>query len=245
VLVALTDTLLIPYGVAEWSPDGLAIEGFSARALKLRAPFPCAAINRAARQPLRLNNSVYDSAFAPDLDPGADQADLVRNYLKALCRPWDKVATQFLDAYFAFAAELIEENRGELSERLAPYAGLYDYRHFLFSAPKPLPRAHLYAPPDTGVSGGPADFSRADFAFWLGNRLVAALSAQGALTPKKAREQADRLRLAGIEVVPFQPGDLAGDKASRLFRSILGPSLRFWEGQAVPIGAFRGTLLED
>jgi hypothetical protein len=248
-VISLPNVLLIPYGTAEWSPDGIAVEGFTAGALRLRTAFPCAAINRLAREPLRLNNSRYDRAFAPTVQAGgADEAGLVRDYLKGLCRPWDNLAAGFLDAYFRFLSDIVEEQRPVLTERLAPYAGLYDYRDWLFSAPKPLPRAHLHAPQDVvtpGAAPRAGDFVRVDFVFWLGDRLVAAQSAGSALTPKKAREQADRLRVAGVEVVPFGAADLAGGKARDLFTRILGPCLAFWEGDVLPAGPFRAALLDE
>jgi hypothetical protein len=250
-MIPVAHVLLIPYGTAEWSLDGIAVEGFTSGALRLRTAFPCAAVNRLAREPLRLNNSRYDRAFAPAVQAAgaADETGLVHDYLKGLCRPWDNLATQFLDAYFRFLSEVIEEQRDALAERLAPYAGLYDYRDWLFSAPKPLPRAHLHAPQDGAAAGAPfgaADFVRVDFAFWLGDRLVAVQSAGSALTPKKAREQTDRLRLAGVEVVPFSPGDLAGGKAREFFGRILGPSgAAFWDGDVLPAGPFRTALLDE
>jgi hypothetical protein len=250
VTVSVPDILLIPYGTAQWSQEGIAIEGFTARSLRLRTAFPCATINRAAREPLRLNNSRYDRAFAPTVQADTtDEAGLVRDYLKGLCRPWDNFATQFLDTYFRFLSDVIDEQRDVLAERLAPYAGLYDYRDWLFSAPKSLPRAHLHAPENagaTGAPGGPADFVRVDFAFWLGDRLVAVQGAGSALTPKKAREQAERLRLAGVEVVPLASSDLVGGKARDLFSRILGPSgFAFWEGDVLPAGPFRTALLDE
>jgi hypothetical protein len=238
--------LLIPYGTAEWSLDGVAIEGFTGRSLRLRTAFPCAAVNRAAREPLRLNNSRYDRAFAPTAQAGdAGEAGIVLDYLKGLCRPWDNLAAGFLDAYFRFLSDVIDEQRDALAARLAPYAGLYDYRDWLFSAPKPLPRAHLHAPRDAGTPGAPDDFVRVDFAFWLGDRLVAAQSAGSALTPKKAREQTERLRMAGVEVVSLSPPDLAGVKARELFARILGPSGTFWDGDVLPAGPFRTALLDE
>ena len=246
--VTVPDVLLIPYGVAEWSPDDIALEGFSTRALRLRTAFPCAAINRAMRAPLRFNNSRYDFGFAPNMQTGAaDEASFIKEYLKGLCRPWDNLSTQFLDAYFRFVSDLLDQHREVLAARLEPYAGLYDYKDWFFSAPKPLPRAHLHTPQEggaTGAAGATSDFARVDFAFWLGDRLVAALSSQSFLTPKKAKEQTDRLRLATIDVVMFGPGDLAGGKARDLFTDILKSSLAFWEGEALPSGPFRPALLD-
>ena len=250
--IAVPDVLLIPYGVAEWSPDGISLEGFSTRALRLRTAFPCAAVNRAAHQPLRFNNSRYDFGFAPNAQAGAaDETSFIKEYLKGLCRPWDTLSTQFLDTYFRFLSDLIAEHRDALAARLEPYAGLYDYRDWFFSAPKPLPRAHLHAPQEGGgtraaaATGVVADFVPVDFAFWLGDRLVAAQSSQSFLTPKKAKEQTDRLRLAGIEVVPFGRADLAGETARDLFTRLLGPSLTFWEGETLPAGPFWSALLDD
>jgi hypothetical protein len=245
IVIPVPNILLIPYGTAEWSPDGIAVEGFTARSLRLRTAFPCAAINRAAREPLRLNNSRYDRAFAQSASADTtDEAGIVRDYLKGLCQPWDKLAAGFIDTYFRVLSAIIDEHRDALAERLAPYQGLYDYRDWLFSAPKPLPRAHLHAPP-LDAAGGPADFVRVDFAFWLGDRLVAVQSAGSALTPKRAREQADRLRLAGIQVVPLEARDLAGDKAHEFFTRLLGSSgLAFWNNDVLPAGPFRTALDE-
>ena len=248
--VTVPDVLLIPYGVAEWSPDGIALDGFAGRTLRLRTAFPCAAINRAGREPLRFNNSRYDFGFAPAAAAGGeDEAAVLREYLIGLCKPWYNVSVQFLDAYFRFAADAIEQHMHVLTARLAPYAGLYDPKDFLFSAPKPLPRAHLHAPPP-GASAqaadmDAADFLRVDFAFWLGNRLVAAHSAQSFLTPKRAKEHTDRLRLAGIDVHLFGPADLAGDRAEKFFTRLLGPTAAFWDSEPLPAGPFRPALLEE
>lgn len=237
--------LIIPYGTAEWARDGISLTSFSTQALRLRAAFPCVAINRATRQPLRFNNSRYNFGFAPDVQAGsADEADILREYLKGLCRPWDKLSAQFLDVYFRLLTELIEEHRDALSERLAAYAGLYHYRDWFFSAPKPLPRAHLHAPAEPSAAWATADFVRVDFAFWLGDRLVAAQSSQSSLTPKRAREETERLRLAGVDVVPFGPSDLEEARARDLVTRILGLAISFWDGDLLPSGPFQTPLLD-
>jgi hypothetical protein len=178
---------------------------------------------------------------------------LLKDYLKGLCRAWDNLSAQFLDAYFQFLSDVVEAQRDVLAGALAPYAGLYDYKDWFFSAPKPLPRAHLHAPVEAGAArlagpgSGPAaaDYARVDFAFWLGDRLVAAQSSASFLTPKKAREHEERLRLAGVEVVQFGAADLAGDKVRELFTRILGGSLAFWEGEALPSGPFSPTFFDE
>jgi hypothetical protein len=245
--VALADVLLIPYGVAEWSPDGISLEGFSGRALRLSTAFPCAAVNRAQGAPLRFNNSRYDLASTPNAESAAkDVREILKDHLKSLCRPWDNLATRFLEAYFEVVTDIVEEQRHTLVEQLAPYAGLYDYGDWFFSAPKPLPRAHLHAPAE--ASAGPiatADFVRVDFALWLGDRLVAAQSPQASLTPKKAREQSDRLRLAGVDLIPFGASDLTGQGARDFFMRVLGSSATFWKGEPLPSGPFRPSILEE
>ena len=243
--LAIQDVLLIPYGTADWSFAGLAVEGFTSRTLRLAAAFPCAVIDLRGHEPLRLNNSRYALGFIPDLQGGADPAGIVQDYLKRLCSPWDRLSQRFLDAYFGFLAETIEENREVLRGRLEPYAGLYDYRDWLFSAPKPLPRAHLFAPqiPGSAVIDR-ANFVPVDFAFWLGCGVRAVVSAQSAPTPRKAKEQGDRLRQAGIEVVTLGPTDLA-DARRDVFRRILSPTPAFWEGETLPTGPFRPAALDE
>jgi hypothetical protein len=245
--VALADVLLIPYGIAEWSPDGISLEGFSGRILRLSTAFPCAAVNRARGEPLRFNNSRYDLASAPNPEGASmDVRDVLKYHLKSLCRAWDNLSTRFLDGYFEFLTDTVEGHRDALVEQLAPYAGLYDYRDWFFSAPKPLPRAHLYAPAEGSTAQiATADFVPVDFAFWLGDRLVAAQSPQGSLTPKRGREQSDRLRLAGIDLFSFGLTDLTGQAARDFFMRVLGSSVPFWEGEPLPSGPFRAPILEE
>ena len=245
MVLAVQDLLLIPYGTAEWSFAGVSVEGFTSRTLRLAAPFPCAVVDLRRREPLRLNNSRYDLGLVPDLQGGTDPAGIVRDYLKRLCSPWDRLSQGFVDAYFGFLAETVEQNREVLRGRLAPYAGLYDYRDWLFSAPKPLPRAHLFAPQAPGSAViDRADFVHVDFAFWLGRGLRAVVSAQSAPTPRKAKELADRLRQAGIDAVTLQPTDL--DASGRnFFEKVLSPIPAFWESETLPMGPFRPVALDE
>ena len=133
-----------------------------------------------------------------------------------------------------------------MRERLAPFAGLYDAAHWLFSAPRPFPRAHLFAPlaqPSATLS--PDDFVAVDFAFFLGPALVAMLPAQSGLTPKKARERSERLGRAGVHVATFGAADLDAG-ASILFSRALSPRLpAFWDSDPVPMGPFRPAGIEE
>jgi hypothetical protein len=181
-------------------------------------------------EPLRLNTSAYERSLAPDLQlTGEGLAVFVRDYLKRLCRPWDGQSAKFLDWYFASLAAHVDANRAPLTARLGAAAGLFRADDWLFSAPIPLPRAHLLAD----------DPIQIDFAFWLGDRFAAARSAAATTTPRKAAGQDARLRAAGVEVVRFAPHDLAAP-CSPLFGRLLPTP--FWTGQKMPMGPFRPGL---
>jgi hypothetical protein len=222
MIVTLPDVVLVPYGCDRLSAD---------------APF--VSIDRSSGEPLRLNTSQYEPALAPDLQmSGDDQAAYLRDYLKRLCRPWDGLSVKFLDWYFASLAAHVDANRAQLTARLGAAAGLYRADDWLFSAPIPLPRAHLRV--SAGEAGGD-ELVQVDFAFWLGQRFVAARSAAAISTPRKAAEQDARLRAAAVDVVRLTPNDLTAP-CSPLFSRLLPSPQDFWSGQKLPMGPFRPEL---
>jgi hypothetical protein len=82
-----------------------------------------------------------------------------------------------------------------------------------------------------------------DFAFWLGERMVAVLSQPGVLTPAKACERLARLEQAGVAAIHFTAEDLAKDPTV-LFNRIIGDYGALLEGaDTVPIGPFRPQIL--
>jgi hypothetical protein len=118
----------------------------------------------------------------------------------------------------------------------------------LFSAPKPLPRAHVFAPGASGLASATSlaaeDFVAVDFAFWTGAELVVVNSSQTNLTPRKARERTERLEAANIRTLTVSPQDLEGDAAGAFFTSALAPVLpAFWAAEPIPVGPFRATGL--
>jgi hypothetical protein len=213
-------TLLIPYGIAELPANWAAASP---------PPFPCDLIDVAAGRALKLNNSHYGGDFPAG---SADPFDAVRQHLLGLCGTWSRTPQRFLDYYFGEVESIVEEMRDELSRILAPYRGLFTYRDWRYSAQKPLPRAFLPLPEPDG-------FVQVEFAFWLGDRLLAVQSESGALTPRAAAERTARLARAGIESVSYGAGDLApGDRA--LITRMLGrQGLAFWSGETLPTGPLR------
>jgi len=243
----LPNIRLMPYAADTWSPASMTLARQANAGLEVACPFPCVALDMASRVPLRLNNSRFDLEGMPDLsETGGSEAHYVRELVKRQCRPWDTQAHRFVDRYFEVLEELLSAHADALNERLAPFSGLYDSAHFLFSAPRPFPRAHVFAPASVPASTLSAeDFVAVDFAFWIGRGLVAVLPAQSGLTPKKARERTERLERAGVRVATFGTNDLASG-ARDFFARALAPVLpSYWDGDPVPIGPFRSTSIED
>jgi len=244
----LSGILLVPYGTDTWSADGLALGRQAFGGLELAASFPCHVVNRSSRAPLRFNNGRYDLEGMPDMtDSGGSERLYIQDLLKRQGRPWDKTGATLVERYFETIDGLIEAHAPELDEKLAPFAGLFARADWLYSAPRPLPRAHVFAPagPVAAASLSPDDFVLVDFAFWLGESLVVLTARQSNLTPKKARERAERLQVAGIRHVAYGADDLGAEVAPRFFTEALAPVLpRFWEGDPVPAGPFRSRAFD-
>lgn len=243
---SIADIILVPYGTDSWSVEAFSIRRFTDRAVRLDAPFPCAAINRHSKEPLRLNSEAFRIDPNNEAAQGASSQVLVRDHLKSFCRAWDRLSVSFIDGYFAYIARMLDLRRDEIETRMAPFAGLYAVEDWAFSAPKPLPRAFLYAPREEHANDWNADdFVQVNFAFWLGDRMVAVLSQAGNLTPSKARERLARLEQVGVRVIHFAAADVAGDP-NALFERIVGDfGVLLQNAGPVPVGPFRPQALGE
>jgi hypothetical protein len=241
-----SDTILVLYGVDSWPAEAIDVRRSGDGLVQMAAPFPCAVINKAAKKPLRLNSEAMNTAANFGAPQGATPLKLIKDRFRGLCRPWDRLSLQFLDAYFAHIANMLSVHQDAVAMKLAPFAGLYEAEDWAFSAPKPLPRAHLHAPRDTGsVRWEVDDFVQADFAFWLGDRMVAVLSQPEVLTPVRAKERLTRLEQAGASVVHFNAENLARDPAA-LFDRIIGDFGALFESAGpVPSSPFRPPEFGD
>ncbi|MCS0494753.1 hypothetical protein NVS89_06555 [Ancylobacter sp. MQZ15Z-1] len=140
--------------------------------------------------------------------------------IEAECGPWNAAARRLVKDYFAWVDASVEAARTELEARLAPYRGLFGYRDFRFSAPRPLPRAHL------PISGHAAE--RVDVAFFPGGGRCVAFVGRGTMSPRRDAERRAALTRAGVAVL-----DITG---SEDFAAILRTGEPFWAGEVLPCG---------
>jgi hypothetical protein len=236
----MANLVLIPYGVGRLPADAFATapaaDGTPAVACRLRH----VAIDRRAGAPLRLNSGQLEFRDAPtaqSLAAAADQIDGVRDLLRSYCDTFRRSPRLFLDRYFAFVLRRIAAHRGELAAMLAPFGGLYDLRHWAFSAWLPIPQAHLDARPrPAGGPPAPEDMVRFDFAFWSGERLIAVeVAGEGAASGAR-RAALERARRAGVALVEA-PRESLNDE---FFAAAFPPAFaRFWAGQRYPSGPLK------
>ena len=142
----------------------------------------------------------------------ADHAGRVaaaRAWCASLCGDYARKRERFVTAYFDWAEAAIAAARPALIARLARFDGLFAPEDFLWSAPRPLPRAWL---------PGPDGYVFADIAFRTADGPLAVLLDQ-APTP------------AGITTVRL------GATAPEAFLTATFGA--FWEGERLPRGAFR------
>jgi len=180
----------------------------------------------ASAEPLRLNTEPLPLAAMPAAagDHAARVAAAV-DWLISLCGDYAPLRRRFITSYFAFLAAQIDAHRATLAADLARYDGLYTPDDWLWSAPRPLPRAWLTGP------DGPVP---AEIAFWDGTQpLAIELSARD--TPRLAA-----LRQAGLPVLRITPDVLADPTA--LGALLPGPFHEFWRGQTLPASPFRQPI---
>lgn len=196
-----------------------------------RVPFVI--VERSPRGTLRLDDAPGNGLRAADGDALAGLRDQTLRH----CDLWTRPLSRFVEHYFDFVSGQVTRHRNELERRLARFGGLYGYRDWVFSAPLPLPRAHLPVP---ASEDGPARRIRVDVAFWSAGRLVAiALIGSATVT---AEQWSDRevLRSAGVEIIEIDEAELAADDA--LLRLLPADFHAFWRDQPFPTGAFAPDL---
>ena len=237
------EATFIPFGIERWSLDGIRIDALVRQPTRLDAVFPCLLLPRGYSQPLRLNGvpvDLFASANAP-VDR-SDQLITLRDQMLALCDPWNRSATLFVECYFRAVEDCVVDNAQAIAAGTVGLGSLFEPRDWAYSAPCPLPRAHLLAP--GGGGSAETEYVVADFAFWTGAGFVALDVAPSRLLPKAARERRQRLADAGIKLVDKVPAD---DPAAWLsfFATLLAPPLTtFWQGETVPLGLFRSNALD-
>ncbi|MDB5546199.1 MAG: hypothetical protein JWO64_3348 [Hyphomicrobiales bacterium] len=230
------DLLLAPYGIDSFSLASVRIEASEGRAPRISAPFPCVVIDRTTATPLQLNNAAYPACPA---SPDADVLAILQANIRQCCGTWDKLSHQFCAAYFEFLSAEIQADHVALARRCEPFAGLFAPSDWLYCAPRPLPRAHVFAPAGE-ATGTEADYIKVDFAFWLGAHFSVAIAAPVSLTPARAMVRDERLSRAGISVAPFSARDLSAP-ADLFTRILAGRPAHYWSREPIPVGPFRPT----
>lgn len=235
--------LPIPYGAAQL-PAGWLSRTDSG---EIECAVPHVIVDAGAGEPLRLNDGQYEFAAPPplaELDEPLAQLDFLKRDMRRHCDLWNNRHKQFLECYFAFVAAQVADNRDGLLQSIAAFGTLYRYADWMFSAPRPLPRAHLRAPAGGGAAPcDPASMIGVDFAFWTGGGLLAIDLVGSETRGPRARARRERLQDAGIAIVEMPRSALLDSQA---FAALLPASFhRFWEGQALPRGPFGTTALSD
>jgi len=228
----MSDNLLIPYGT-----PSLRMERVVARDGAVHCPVPYVTIDWNQDGILRLNGRQYAFPEAPDLRAMTDaavQLDYLRGHLQHYCDLWARPPKLFLECYFAFVTQCVDANRTKLKQALEPFGSLFAVEDWALSAPRSLPRAQLWAE---------GTFQPVDFAFWLGDRVIAILLTGAATDTDQGRCAA--LIGAGIEIVEISNVELARSGPEYLRRALPPEFANFWSGEAMPSSPFKGTSLDD
>lgn len=224
----------VPYGCASFAPQDL-------RLAEQRHSASFRMVTLEPGSSLRLNSHSTDPLPAPGLEP--DLLQPVREHLIRLSDVWSGPATRFVTGYFAAVQAMVEAHGASIEAQGITRGGLYRASDFVFSAPRPLPRAHLHAPLAGGSAEDAAAFVRVDFAFWTGAQFVAVEPGPPRLLPNAMRERRQRLAAAGIvtiEQLPTLPAEWES-----LMQQLLPPGCSpFWIGETLPQGSRPSNALD-
>ncbi len=241
MLLRIRSVDLVPYAADAWSFADLRVAGFSSRGLRLETGVP---IVDAGVPTVRLHGIRYELAGLTDEDGDSPPKDPARVHFKALCSPWDRTTLAFIDAYFARIRAMLDKADETFLRKVAAFRGLYGAADWWSSAPAPLPRAHLFAPPP-GPERMPetTDFLKVDIAFRAGGKTFALLSEASFATPKSARTARERLEANGI--APLRISILDPTSIDAAIDAVLsGDEARFWEADPLPRGIVPPTGLD-
>lgn len=173
---------------------------------------------------LRLNTEpVPPSAQAEAAADHAARVAAMQRWLEGACGDYARVRRRFVAAYLGFLAAEIARHRAALAAGLARFDGLYAPEDWVWSAPRPLPRAWLPVP------GGHVF---AEVAFRLETGPLALVLAEA--------EREAPLRAAGIAVCRIGPEALADGEA--LGATLEDAFRRFWGSECLPVSPFRRAV---
>lgn len=231
----VNDLHCVPYGMDHWQMEDIRLTAFSGRGLVFSAVNPFVMVGA---QTLRLHQLRYQFSGLSGGGGGERPADLILRSLHALCSPWDGPSRLFLTVYFHDIEQRLALDPA-LQEAAQRVSGLYHWSDWLFSAPAPLPRAHLFAP-DFGPAKplSEADFVQVSMAFRIKGQFIALLSEASAPTPKAARLKRSRLEAQGVRVL-----GLDSSSGTAAMEALIGQILAleghdFWRADPVPQGPF-------
>jgi hypothetical protein len=240
--------IIIPFGADGVAPEQLSVrETDDGRQVECRLPHVI--IDPSDDLALRLNSGGLEFGEPPPLPlmpEVADQLAYLLTHFKLYCTVWNKYPRLFLDRYFEFIRDQVAGNQAELTQSLAPFGDLYEFEQWAFSALRPLPRAHLWAPEDDTVTEfDSAGWIRVDFAFWGGAEIVAIDLIGSETRGASHARQSTRLAQHGIKVIEFPNAFLADAASNDFAASLPAEFLRFWDPGPLPSGPFRTTPLPD
>jgi hypothetical protein len=222
---------IFPYGVASLAPDVVrsTVDKYGHH---VTCPAPYILVDANSPETLRLNGDQYRFPEPPDLRNMTD-ASIQMAYLEAhllgFCDIFSKPQKNFVQRYFTWVAATVEAERAHLTEDLEAFNGIYGYRDWMLSAPRPLPRAQI--PYDNG-----SKFAATDIAFLVGGKPFAIVLDNGQTLTRSTRDNRTALSQTGADMIVVSPSDNLDDVLPDAFQA-------FWVGQHLPMSPFKGVTL--
>lgn len=245
--------LLVPFGGPKWDIEKIRVSGVSTTATYFSGETPCAHVDTAKKQPLRLCDleAVFQSLeekwseWCEEQNFEGDDWIFFRDLLKRECALDTDFERRFLDLYFEYCADA----RGMVanSRRMpgATQPAEPDLNYLQYAALLPMPQAHLYVsdPLKDKAAFVPSNMVKVDFAFWTGTQTVAVEIDGTSHVGNPRHVTKDRmLQRAGVFVIHVLNSELLEYGKAVISELLPPPIARFWEG-ANPETDYRHPIL--
>ena len=228
VEITIRDHLIIPFGGPKWNIANIRVTGVSTGATYLQSDTPCAYIDKARSEPLRIHSL---SRYVPESIDDVGAHDRIyedyRRCLRKYCDERSEYERRFLDNYLDYCID-ITTPPAHWDKSKPPY----DHPAWRHLCLLPLPQAHLYCidPLSRHFSYTPDNMFKVDFAFWTGSKLVAVEIDGRSHIGDETHIRKDRmLRGAGVDIYHVTNSEVIKHGTSLIQRILPKEIVEYWK----------------
>jgi hypothetical protein len=225
---AISDHLIVPFGVERWKIEDIKVVGVSTSKTYFKTDIPVIHIETQKKKPFCIGDYYLQGKQAGLSSKSVEQyAEMFFSHIKIFCDNRSNFECKFADIYWMHLKRRIFSVDLEYERRSPPA----DSSFWFFAAPMPIPQAHLYVsdPLRDKATFVPERMVKVDFAFWTGTNFIAIEIDGSSHVGSEKHIWKDRwLQRAGVQVIHIL-NDEIDQFGMKIVTSLLPKSISmFW-----------------